>query len=93
MKCPTCVSESKQSVVRIASAGTSTDMVDRAFYDQAGVYHLHSHNRTCLAWQCSEGHSGQIFTSTRCQANGCNFGELASICVNELPPVTTETTR
>jgi hypothetical protein len=78
MKCPICETEGRLSKLRIYHCPV-TDACTHEFYDPNGDYHWHNPNSRARVLTCSNGHKTIHVSSTKCDVEGCTFGEAESI--------------
>lgn len=82
MRCPECVRLDEQSALYPPSSWTSTAMGgSKHYYDEEGVEHRHEVNRSHGTGRCSKGHVIDWALSTKCPAEGCDYGSPQEITV------------
>ena len=67
MKCEQCVKEGlKSCIYEDTFSGMRTLLYCHPYYDENGTYHHHDSNRTTFRYRCSNGHTFEKISYTKC---------------------------
>ena len=80
MRCPECERTGQPSRLYMPDCYGSTAMGgSQEYYDEDGRHHYHNVNRSSGQANCSSGHTLTVRLSTKCPAEGCEYGSPQSI--------------
>lgn len=82
MRCPECVRLDQQSALFPPSSWFATAAGgSQHYFDEQGQEHHHNVNRSYGTGHCSKGHTLDWALSTKCKAEGCDYGSPQEITV------------